>query len=212
MTEAKPKRTKVAKDGWSNKVMSTIDCQKGKKMSLQSLKKALNEAYGIDMSITRNKTHLKSALLKCVESQQLEQIGGSYRPFGAKEISSRPCKNEENQEEYPPVDGIWGGLSVQKREKAKSARSTCKCCNEPIEKGTWRLNVVDGSLFQMCIAPGDHHEGVSRGYVECVPPDGKTVSRRSFFIHEECQAVAEEKFKREFHEQWAIIQPHFSTT
>ena len=79
-----------------------------------------------------------------------------------------------------------------------------------IEKGTYSYKLLDNSLFQMCIAPEDHHEGVSRGYVENVPPDGRTVSRKIFFVHENCLNEANEKFETKFRDEWAIIQPHIN--
>ena len=79
-----------------------------------------------------------------------------------------------------------------------------------IEKNTCRLKVTDNSLFEMCIAPGDHHEGVYRGYVEGVPPDGRTVSKKTFFIHENCLQSANEMFEKEFRKEWTLIQPHIN--
>ena len=204
------KKKTTEKSDWETKVVDAIKEYNGEKMSLSALKKALAEAYGIDMSNARNKMKLKEALINGVEKEQLKKVSGSYQMFDIekKEIDS----DEDNLETKAchPVDVNWKGLSIKKREKAKSCRSTCKSCTKSIEKGAWRLEVVDDSLFQMCIAPGDCHEGVSRGYVECVPPDGSTVSRKIFFIHEHCLEEANKRFEIEFRQKWEIIQPHWN--
>ena len=207
------KKKTTEKSNWTKKVMNVIENGGEKTISLPALKKAINECYGIDMSLARNKMNLKHALVNCVETEQLKKVGGSYRIFGLEEVEKLADTSEQRDDgKYnPPVDGNWLCLGVKKREKAKSGRSSCKSCDQIIEKGSWRLDVVDESLFKMCIAPGDHHEGVSRGYVECVPPDGQTVSRKSFFIHEGCLEAANEKFEIQFRKEWEIIRPHWDS-
>ena len=136
----------------------------------------------------------------------------SYKIFQDEEKKSILKGDIEEPNSYnPSSEGTWLGLKIEIREKAKTGKSNCKSCNTMIKKGSCRYKVTDHSLFKMCIAPGDHHEGVSRGYVENVPPDGRTVSKKTFFVHENCLNEANDKLEGKFREDWAIIQPHLNS-
>ena len=193
------------------KVMDIIKNKKGKKVSLPQIKKHLSDEYEIDMNVTQNKTKLKEALGKCVQENKLAKIASSFQLLQNEANTSISQEDQQKTNtDYSSANGIWLGLKVEKQEKAKTGRSTCKCCNKMIEKNVSILKVTDNSLFKMCIFPGDQHEGVSRGYVEDVPPDGRTVSKKTFFIHENCLDSANEMFETEFRKEWDVIQPHIN--
>ena len=69
------------------------------------------------------------------------------------------------------------------------------------------MKVQDRSLFEACLTPGATHEGVSRGYIEGVPPDNEFIAIKKFFIHSSCKAAAEAKFEEIFRDEWARRQP-----
>ena len=205
------KKKETNKDQWITRVMQVIGKENGEKMSLPMLKKKLREEYGLNMNLTRNKFILKRALSTCVEEKKIEKIGDSFQSIQVENKNVNSAEEiDEHSFNHPPNDSVWLGLRIEAQEKAKTGRSTCKSCDKMIEKGACRLKVLDNSLFKMCIAPGDHHEGVFRGYVECVPPDNRTVSKKIFFIHESCLKAANEKFEAEFRNKWAVIQPHMN--
>ena len=205
------KNKETNKDQWITRVMQVIGKENGEKMSLPMLKKKLREEYGLNMNLTRNKFILKRALSTCVEEKKIEKIGDSFQSIQDKNKNVNSAEEiDEHSFNHPPKDGVWLGLRIETQEKAKTGRSTCKNCDKIIEKDSCRLKVLDNSLFKMCIAPGDHHEGVFRGYVEGVPPDNRTVSKKTFFIHESCVKEANAKFEEEFRNEWAIIQPHMN--
>ena len=214
LTENKNKVKKKKVDDeeqWVTKLMDVIKKKNGRKISLPQIKKYFGDEYGIDMNVVQNRAKLKDALGNCVREKKLTKIASSFQLLENDEKTSIPNEAKlKTNSDYPSVDGIWLGLRVEKQEKAKTGRSTCKCCNKMIEKNTCRLKVTDNSLFEMCIAPGDHHEGVYRGYVEGVPPDGRTVSKKTFFIHENCLQSANEMFEKEFRKEWTLIQPHIN--
>ena len=205
------KNKETNKDQWITRVMQVIGKENGEKITLPVLKKKLREEYGLNMNLTRNKFILKKALSSCVEEKKLEKVGNSFQLIQDKNKNINAAEEiDEHSFNHPPNDSVWLGLRIEAQEKAKTGRSTCKSCDKMIEKGACRLKVLDNSLFKMCIAPGDHHEGVFRGYVECVPPDNRTVSKKIFFIHESCLKAANEKFEAEFRNKWAVIQPHMN--
>ena len=205
------KKKVVDKEQWVTKVMDVIKKKNRRKVSLPQIKKQLSDEYGIDMNVTQNKTKLKEALGKCVQEKKLAKIASSFQLLQNEAKTSFPHEEQQKTNtDYSSANGIWLGLRVEKKENAKTGRSTCKSCNKMIEKNVSRLKVTDNSLFEMCISPGDHHEGVSRGYVESVPPDGRTVSKKTFFIHENCLKSANEMFETEFRKEWTVIQPHIN--
>lgn len=69
------------------------------------------------------------------------------------------------------------------------------------------MEVCDDSLFKMLVFPGDAHEGVYRGYVECGYPDFEVVSRKNFNVHEACLDQADETFHAEFDRDWRKLRP-----
>lgn len=67
---------------------------------------------------------------------------------------------------------------------------------------------MDDSLFKMLVWPGDHHEGVSRGYVECgYGPGYETVGRTKFKLHAECCQDADEQYRTKFQRDWSKVRP-----
>ena len=60
----------------------------------------------------------------------------------------------------------------------------------------------------MVVWPDDHHEGVSRGYVECGYPDYEVISKTKFFLHPECLNTGNQQFEEKFHKDWDPVRPH----
>tara|TARA_R110002050_G_scaffold218302_1_gene354224 strand:- start:1 stop:534 length:534 start_codon:yes stop_codon:yes gene_type:complete len=106
-----------------------------------------------------------------------------------------------------PEEGKWRGL-YQMTSKASTGKAVCKACNEVIKKGTGlkQVQMSDNSLFKMMVLPGDVHEGVSRGYVECTYKEFPTVSRKTFWVHPECADAAAALCEELFREEWKRLR------
>lgn len=200
------------------KVVFAVQEAGEEKLSLIRLKKELSERFEIDFSSTRSKNNLKVALTKCVSEGMLEKYGASYK-LPELELDAEDCIacEEENEAEAAaeqikklvPERGRWRGLYVLSVKKSKMGRAKCRGCGNVIVKGQKQIEVSDDSLFKMLVFPGDCHEGVSRGYVECGYPGFEVVSRNKFFVHDgDCKTAADERYEQEFHRNWQKIRPH----
>jgi hypothetical protein len=170
------------------------------KLSLQALKSQLGDARDIDFSNGAPNTQLKKALVKGVEENKFSKLGGSYVKLGYTEpqVAEEPSSSQR-------LAPQWRGLKVLKKEAAKSERSKCQQCGQLFAAGAQRLQVMDDSLFKACIQPGDCHEGVSRGYVEGIGPQGETVARRKFFVHPSCLAAANDSCEAAFYANLPLL-------
>ena len=192
------------------------------KVSLARLKKELSDRFGIDTGSTRNKNSLKKALDTLVQEEKVIKQGASYKlpdVMAAAELptcvadlpTTESAQKESTQSKINkqcPKTGRWRGLRVVSRKKSKSGRAKCKACNSAIAKGETQVEVCDDSLFKMLVFPGDAHEGVTRGYVECGYPGYEVISRKTFYVHEGCLEDAGETFRDAFDRDWAKVRPH----
>jgi len=200
------------KVNWIENVTHLVKEGKGQKVSLALIKKKLCDEYMIDMSLTRNKNKLKDALKQCIDEKKIKKVDGSFAPY---EEVKTPVKKKPKEKKKPtkkgkviPREGKWLKLYVKTKEKAKSNQSTCKACDEPIEKGAMRFQVIDNSLLRMCARYDLQAKGSDDGlYAEGPLLDGKSISRKIFFIHENCLDAANEKFEKIFQNEWERARP-----
>ena len=202
------------------------------KVSLARLKKELTARFEMKFDSTRSKNSLKKSLGQLVkEDSKLVKDGASYKlpdptidgvdntennipelpTMDTIEFSAEDRENarQAETETLCPEEGRWRGLRVVSSKKSKSGRAKCMQCQQMISKGDTQVQVCDDSLFKMLVFAGDHHEGVSRGYVECGYPNGyDVVSRKTFHLHQGCLDTADMTYRSKFDSDWRNIRQH----
>ena len=71
----------------------------------------------------------------------LEALGATAAAVPDREQLERTARHGVAHRRLPRIDGA---------ERAPSARAACRCCHEPIERGTWRIRLVffDNGRFE----------------------------------------------------------------